>query len=273
MLAPQWSQLTIGPLLRRESDWRFYTQQMLPAFGEIRGFRKLHALLTCRHVPESEHFKMHRGAPERSLFVFEGPSDHFSSLIGHAARLKQALIEAMHPQSFALSDAIAVPPIGIHVRRGDFAEVAWADLKTRGNVRTPISWFVEALNQVRRIIGWPVPALVATDGPPEDIAGLLREEHVSLVNTGSAVAELLLLSRTKVLIGSGGSTFTAWASFLGGMPTVTVPGQSLTWYGLGTEPGKYVGELATDVDPHPDFVSSLAGLRRDTSRTTSALRL
>jgi hypothetical protein len=58
-----------------------------------------------------------------------------------------------------------------------------------------------------------------------------------------------LLARSQVLIGSGGSSFSAWASFLGEMPTVSHPGQSLLWFKARLRKGQFVGELDPAAPP------------------------
>ncbi len=61
-------------------------------------------------------------------------------------------------------------------------------------------------------------------------------------DTGSAIGDMLLLSRAEVFLASG-SSFSAWASFLGQMPTLTHPGLGLTrLFGLRTQ-GAFLGEF------------------------------
>jgi hypothetical protein len=109
--------------------------------------------------------------------------------------------------------------------------------------RTPLQWFVDALALVRRAAGWTVPALLVSDGSAVDLAPILRLDRVELVRPGCALGDLWTLARSRVLLGSGGSSFSAWAAFLGGMPTVTMAGQSLEWFGLRGDGDRYLGEL------------------------------
>jgi hypothetical protein len=44
------------------------------------------------------------------------------------------------------------------------------------------------------------------------------------------LADLLVLAGARVLLASG-SSFSAWAAFLGQLPAVTIRDHSLTWYG------------------------------------------
>jgi glycosyl transferase family 11 len=133
--------------------------------------------------------------------------------------------------------------VGIHVRRGDFVEArSEDDFIRRGGIRTPLDWFVQSIVAIRRMRGYAVPALVVSDAPDEALACLLQEEAVTRVDTGSAIGDLLVLSRAQLLIASGGSSFSAWAAFLGQMPTVSYPGQSLSWFKIVPLLGQYLGE-------------------------------
>ncbi|MDQ6670038.1 MAG: alpha-1,2-fucosyltransferase, partial [Chloroflexota bacterium] len=141
------------------------------------------------------------------------------------------------------ADELGEVSVGIHVRRGDFVEArSEEDFILRGGIRTPMEWFVQSIRAIRKIRGYSVPALVVSDASDRALADLLQEERVARVDTGSAIGDLLVLSRAKLLIASGGSSFSAWAAFLGQMPTVSYPGQSLSWFKIVPRLGQYLGE-------------------------------
>ena len=134
-------------------------------------------------------------------------------------------------------------PIVLNVRRGkDFPEVSSSGA-AKGPVRTPLEWFISSLHAVRQIIGSPAQAFVISDGTETDLAPLLRQKNVTFVKSESPMVDLLILAKAKLLIGSGGSSFSAWGSFLGQMPTITYPGQSLQWFKLKDDNEQYVGEF------------------------------
>jgi hypothetical protein len=101
-----------------------------------------------------------------------------------------------------------------------------------------------------------MPAFVVSDGRDEELADLLGEPHVRRAGIGSAIGDILLLSRARVIIGSGGSSFSAWASFLGERPIVTIPGQSPAWFHLQHANGAYVGDFDPDA-PSPAFLEQV----------------
>jgi hypothetical protein len=110
-------------------------------------------------------------------------------------------------------------------------------------LRTPVSWFSKALASLRQQLGRSTPAFVVSDGNRDDLAELLDEPAVQLVQTGSAIGDLLALSRARILLASGGSSFSAWAAYLGEIPSIAKPGQSLAWFKLAQANGAFVGEF------------------------------
>jgi hypothetical protein len=60
---------------------------------------------------------------------------------------------------------------------------------------------------------------VVSDGGPKQLQLVLAEPDVKLVKTSTAINDLKILLHAKILLGSGNSSFSAWAAFLGGMPT------------------------------------------------------
>jgi hypothetical protein len=71
-------------------------------------------------------------------------------------------------------------------------------------------------------------------------------DNVTFLRPGNAITDSLSLSRDKVLLASASSTFSAWACFLGQMPTVSAPGHPLTNWGIEPENGQFIG----DFNPH-----------------------
>ena len=123
-------------------------------------------------------------------------------------------------------------PIVLNVRLGrDFRMPRPGD-KQGGVVLTPIAWFVKALRWVRGESRSDVPALVVSDGAPRELELLLAEPATKLARTRLAAVDLLLLSRARYLIGTGGSSFTAWGGFLSQADVVTVEGHSMEWFNL-----------------------------------------
>ena len=273
MLAPQWVQPRVGPLLRGGIDIRAYHRQILllglfrQSSYTVRGFGKLRALLTSPRINEPTRFdEPHDGAmwTKNAIVVFRGPGNMFQDLYGRDRFLLGSLHGITKSKWLKLVNSTGQVPIGINVRLGNDFRTADSEEEylRRGALKTPMSWFVDSLEWVRKIAGYPARALVVSDGTREALEPLLRLDNVEFVRPGCAISDLLILARSQVLLASGGSSFSAWASFLGQMPTVSHPGQSLGWFRLVNRHGYYVGEFDTHL-PNQAFgeqVSAILGV-------------
>jgi Glycosyl transferase family 11 len=262
VLSPTWAQLKVGALLRGESDLRLYHNLFTKVAGEVGGLKRL--LILCTGEAKAEPSDLEAPYSESSsnniIIVFEGEKDHFRKLNGWNEFLHKEIRSITKDRWLRKADKLPNIPIGIHVRRGDFAKPkSIDDLYNRGAIQTPISWFIDSLTVIRDCVG-PVEAFVVSDGNDEELMPLLAVKGVVRIETASAISDLLALSKAKILIASGGSSFSAWASFLGQMPTISHPGQSLTWFKLINRRGYYVGEFDPHSPPPQGFVDQLKSI-------------
>jgi hypothetical protein len=205
MLAPRWWwPPRVRPLLEE-----------LPPAGEVPGHLYIRGLRALpAYIGGARRLLIETTSPDEIL-VFRGEDGRLADLHGNEAELMSALQRICTVRLPARA-----PYVGMHVRRGDFSDAA----------RTQLSWFAGALRSVRRKLHQDVDAVVVSDGSARDLAELLAEPNVELVRTGVPLADLLVLAGARVLLASG-SSFSAWAAFLGQMPAVTHRDHSLAWYG------------------------------------------
>ena len=272
MLSPEWVQPRIGPLLRGGLDLRAYHRQIL-LLGlfqrrqqEIYGFRKWQVQRSGRIESEpetlatfsSEDYRQDEGTS--LILEFEGAKNMFKDVSGWHELLRQKLQATTRQRWLSLVAAIGTVPIGINVRLGnDFRKASTeSDYFTQGAIRTPIPWFVDSLQQIRQAVGFPAQAVVVSDGTEEALRELLAMENVIFLRPGCAISDLLILSNTKILLASGGSSFSAWASFLGQMPTISHPGQSLKWFGLGSP--EHIVQAYDPGTPSSNFLAKVQGI-------------
>ena len=69
-----------------------------------------------------------------------------------------------------------------------------------------------------------IPIYIFSDGSYNDIEEILKLDNCEKIFYGSAISDMLAMSRCKLLIASG-STFSMWSSFIGQVSTVWFPGQ------------------------------------------------
>jgi hypothetical protein len=273
MLAPQWVQPRIGPLLRGGIDIRAYHRQILLAGlfrqppGAVGGLARLRALLASARVEEPARIDEPYGGAGtgmRSIITFRGAGTLFECLNGRDQFLLRTLREITKPRWLEFADSVGSVPIGINVRLGNDFRVARSDedYQVMGALKTPMTWFVDGLRWIRDTIGYAARALVVSDGTREQLKPLLDQGNVEFVRPGCAISDLLILVRSQVLLASGGSSFSAWASFLGQMPTISHPGQPMSWFRLLNRHGYHTGEFDIAL-PNREFAEQVRAMLGD----------
>ena len=226
MIAPIWTQLRIGPYLRRDRDKRNYNR-LFHHRGYISGIRRIFYLLTLRRVPEERRDEVVQRSAEfnRSIVVLRGMGDYFESIKSRHTELMAELRRITKP-AFADTGLSHKKFVGIHVRRADFSIPSDTSVLRQGqqNYQIPLDWYISALKSIRACLGWEAEALVFSDGSPNELKELLSLPNVALYSGGSAITHMLALSEARVMVASG-STFSMWASFLGQVPCIWYPGQ------------------------------------------------
>lgn len=226
MIAPRWRKIRIGPYLRGEREKRRY-HECFTNPGDVGGLRRLALLALGRRVPETALPLEDADGPRPTVVVFEEMRDCYEPLIGHHALIRDE-IERMTEPRFLPEDSEDDPYIGVHVRRGDFLEPDDPQVLKQGahNYRLPVEWYVSAVQNLREEMSFQAPVRVFTDGSREQVSDLLDLPETTISRGARAITDLLSLSRSRVMIGSG-SSFSMWASFLGQVPSVWFPGQRL----------------------------------------------
>jgi hypothetical protein len=240
MLSPSWRHIRTGPLRKGGVNLLTYHRQILlwDLFQErpedIQGLKKIYLDITANKIPEPDTDQSLVSYEETNrdlIILFKGYADYFNPLVGYESFLKEELHTITKLKWLSLVKRYKSVPIALNVRRG----------KDFGAYRTPLSWFIETLKLVRELVGSPVHAFVVSDSTEQDLFELLRLENMTFIRPGCAISDLLILSEAKILVASGGSTFSAWASFLGQMPTVTHPQYSSNY--LLERQKNYLGAL------------------------------
>lgn len=219
-VSPTWFQIKVGPILRREDDLRSYFDLFKENPCEISGMRKLLYLLIHSSVPEDYLAYLKSGIPPKNdtkIIIFEGLRDYFNSLIMEHTFVYNELLKITrneHKKGLCFDFRKS---ISVHIRLGDF----------KGWRATPIQWYINTLHKLRAEVGHGWPIYIFSDGTDEELMSVIRLPNTTRLSFGSSIADLLALSKAHLLIGSAGSTFSQWASFLGRMPVIWPPG-SLT---------------------------------------------
>jgi hypothetical protein len=106
--------------------------------------------------------------------------------------------------------------ITANVRMGDFKKLQPNEnFAKTGNARTPLTYFHELIENIRKLHGSPLPVEIVTDGSARELGELLALPNVSMAPSRSKIIDILMMGRSKILLCSASSTFSYWAGFLG----------------------------------------------------------
>jgi len=119
--------------------------------------------------------------------------------------------------------------------------------------KSPIDWYVSIVIELKKIRPKLVCKIIS-DGKEKDLKLLTEIEGVELVHSRSAILDLLILTKAKLIIGSGGSSFTAWGSFLSGAQTWIQKGKPMSYFNLYNQPN---GPVLYELDTFDDYKGTL----------------
>jgi hypothetical protein len=242
LIWPNWEHFRVGALFKGGVGLRNFPGKIYllgnftPDRTYVSGLRKQIILRTSQKLAEVDTLKAKYDSNSSQIVIFDGVRNLFTDLAGSQAALRNALISIARPAVMS-SVQLTLPPIALNIRRGkDFRDPEDpGEFVISGGLRTPLKWFCMTLQRIRRLVGSDIGAYVVSDGDEGDLDSVLSLPNTVHIKTTTALADLLLISQARLLIASGGSAFSAWGAFLSGAPTLCVPGQSFTWFGLGAD--------------------------------------
>lgn len=223
-------QVKVGPWLRGEKNKRNYNRFFV--FQKNIVAEQLEKWKIRKYVRSKQYTE-----PEiKMIGDKEALSEYFVfSAIPHYAKRFDGLKENRELVISLLSDIIApsikkkvdqliIPCIGVHIRMGDFRKLRQGEEFGKvGAVRTPEDYFINIINSIRKLHGSDLPVSVFTDGSKSELSKLFKLRNINLVEGNNALVDLLLLSRSKIIITSASSTFSYWAAFISEATIISHP--------------------------------------------------
>lgn len=199
---PTWFSLRIGSWIRNESDKRTYHDLFKPTKSDIKGVRKY--LLLAFNRKAVNYFDY-----DNSMMM------SFDDLKGHEAWLSEQFELRLKKKNKGYMTHDFSNQINVHVRLGDFSPPSDADLdKGYNSIATSIDWFVGIIKELNKILEGKVIFNIFSDGSDEELSLILALPNVRRLSFGTSIADMMALSKTKLIIASG-SSFSLWARFLG----------------------------------------------------------
>ena len=170
---------------------------------------------------------MEQSATENKSFQFSEPpyyKNFFAGLNLNRSLTKEIFWELLNDSIKKKLENKKSPCIGVHIRMGDFPKLQpGVDFREVGQVRTPESYFIKVIQNIREIHGSPLPVTIFTDGFRHEFESLFTLENISMSEGNADIVDLVLLSRSEIIVTATGSTFSYWAGFLSEVPVILHP--------------------------------------------------
>jgi len=202
LLRPTWERFGVGPILRHEKDKRFYIG-MFRNWLSWETVKKICCLLWCSRITIEN-----AEAGETGIVTLLGWWNYFSEMPSYWPIVKEYFdltfsTEAIRsvPQSFHRT-------IAVHVRMGDMPNES----------RVPIEWTCRMLQLALDVVK-EARVLLFSDATDDEVSALLQMAVVKRVYYGNALADMVAMSRTQMIIGTC-STFSWWSAYLTQIPIV-----------------------------------------------------
>jgi hypothetical protein len=250
IIKPRWVQPRIGPLIRGGIDLKSYATQILllnqfkdASYYTSNILRRYKNKLT-EGTLNIEDIELYKNDNENHKISFIGDRGRFLPLNGMHEIVKEKILNITNEKRIKFANDFKGIPIAVNVRSGnDFVEVKDIGNENREAVKTPISWFINTINIVREEVGYKAEILLVSDGTRDYLKPLIDLGNVHFVRPGCAISDLLILSNAKILVRPRGSSFSAWASFLGQATTLSPQGGSMENFNLKNAYGRFIGEF------------------------------
>jgi len=228
LLTTGWGRVHIGPILRREHSARFYARD----FGALSPLplARVSILQRVRQTVVEPEIKTLSATErqERVLYVFNQMptywADPFRDIRDYRDVVRDALFRALSRRVRSRVERQPRPVIGVHVRLGDFLRLQpGQDFGQSSLTSTPMDYFTNAIEGIREVAGIDLPVTVFSDGRDDELAELLAMRNVQRAPKQPDTVDLLLLSRSRIIVSSALSSFSGWAGFIGDAPFLRHP--------------------------------------------------
>lgn len=245
-LASHWFKFKIGPILRRERDWRWYGT-LFHNGDAIAGLRRAWLLKRCEQHVETDVDRVYEETPDDgkpriirfnfNLFGklpvtgYEQMGFMFDHVVPHADFIHKRLLTIVRKEHIdRATSTLNEPFLAIHYRRGDKPSLPYlTPYPTDTDHPTlPAEWYAGALKAARGALGYDLPAVVFTDGTAEQAKLLLDQPNVRLADANNAIVDILLMAKCKLFISTFSSSFSHMSAMLSKAPALHYPGRSFS---------------------------------------------
>lgn len=213
--------LKLGPYFRCEKTKRSYSGFFTfekNILSELLDRYKINRWKKSRvFISEPLLEKVYNDSGQKRVYIFEKmPTyhDYFFHLRPHRDLVLYLLHGLLSKKILHELASLKPPDIGVHIRMGDFRKLKSGESFKGGHVRTPESYFMKIISGIRQFSGESNVVHIFSDGRRSEFSELFTLPFIELIEGNSDLVDLLLLSKSKIIVISTGSTFSYWAGFL-----------------------------------------------------------
>lgn len=199
-----WAGIHPGAWLRNEKHKRVYynyfkesplVERFMAAYLPIHAYSVVDPMIEKRELLSG-----------RILFTkIDAENGLFTTLFNYRDLIRAELAEILHPSVIDFINNAEVPQIAFHIRRGDF-KVA--------NQHTPLDFYIDVAQFLNESKGIRHPITIFSDAGDDELLPLLQMPGVKMAAHAKDIADIILMSKSKVIVTSRSSTFSYWAAFL-----------------------------------------------------------
>jgi len=221
LIVTHYHQLKFGPYLRREKSKRSYSgyfrfqKNIVAAWIDIVKLKLRSGYKIVQDPPLSEAAV---SSGNKYMYVYTTLphwEDHFAELKDHRDIVVRSFFEMLSPGILQQLQNKTAPCIGVHIRMGDFRKPGpGLDFSTMGTIRTPEFYFINIIQKIRQIAGKILPVTIFTDGYRSDFDELFNLPAVTMAENNTDIVDMILMSKSRVIVTSATSTYSYWAGFL-----------------------------------------------------------
>ena len=264
VISPVWMRPALGQLVRGGVDLSSYLRQIIlfrlfrKRVGDLSVLQGAAMTRRFNSLPDTAiNVEELKSAGKRTVILFEGYENYFQPLNGWNAYIYKELKNITRDKYLSWVNQYPIVPIVMNIRCGnDFDIPDESRKRLNPGEKTPIRWFLKCLTLLRQHYGSDSKAYIVSDGTRQQLKELLSLPNVEFVRPASAISDLLVISKAKVLFASGSSSFSAWGGFLGQMPCISHPGQDMSEWKIVPQNGQYIGEFDPDL-PNEDVLKEM----------------
>jgi hypothetical protein len=212
LICQRWWHFPIGNIIREKRITRFYYNYFEPG-NTITIFKWLILLKFRRKIYASSGAE--KPIPDY-IYVF----NKYPTEINPFVSLKESR-NLIHKEFFNIISSkiinqlnnYKISKVSVHVRLGDFKKINPVNSSSLGHTRLCLSYYEKVILTLRDKLGI-TSFTVFSDGDKFELNELLNIPEVSLLQSGNDLLDLLLMSKSDIIVCSPSSTYGYWAAYI-----------------------------------------------------------